>query len=199
MSRTIASDHGDKRASILRNAAILFAEEGYGRASMADVAKACGISKANIYHYYGGKDALLFDILENHLRFLRDRIEALEYPSTDPQDKLTFIMTEMLLAYQGADAEHDVLLNATRALPKAQQDILRQYQREFLGFGRKILAELVPDTIAQDKAKMRALTMSAFGMLNWHYKWNSDASEETRRKHAKMIAELVIGGVQNVS
>jgi AcrR family transcriptional regulator len=31
---------------------------------MSQLAAACGISKANIYHYYDGKEALLFDLLE---------------------------------------------------------------------------------------------------------------------------------------
>jgi len=46
---------------------------------------------------------------------------------------------------------------------------------------------------------MRALTMSAFGMLNWHYKWNHEADEDTRRAHAKLIAEIVIGGINNIT
>jgi len=127
------------------------------------------------------------------------RMSHVTFDSTDPKSKLIQIMTETLLAYQGADAEHDVLLSATRALPEDKQKVLRQYQREFLGFGRAVLTELAPPHIADDKAKMRALTMSAFGMLNWHYNWNSDADADTRRAHAKLIAELVIGGIKNIS
>ena len=52
MARPIAKDHSEKRAHILRIAARVFADGGIARASMAQVAEACGISKANIYHYY---------------------------------------------------------------------------------------------------------------------------------------------------
>lgn len=199
MSRTIAQDHSSKRDAILHAAAKLFAKEGYGRASMSEVARACGISKANIYHYYASKDALLFDILETHLLFLRDRIGNLKYPSDDPEEKLCFLLTEILLAYEGADAEHDVLLNATTALPQDKQEILRRYQIEFIGFGRALLEPLAPKAIVEDRQKMRALTMSTFAMLNWHYKWSKDADEPTRRAHAKMIGQLVIGGLPNLT
>lgn len=199
MPRTIALDHGSKSDAILKAAAKLFAEEGYGRASMSEVARACGISKANIYHYYNSKDALLFDILETHLLFLNDRIGNLKFPSDDPKEKLSHLLTEILLAYQGADAEHDVLLNATRALPQDKQEILRRYQIEFIGYGRALLEPLAPPAIVADKSKMRALTMSTLGMLNWHYKWSKEANEETRREHAKMIGELVIGGLPNLT
>lgn len=199
MARPIALDHDTKRSAILHAAARLFADEGYGRASMAEVARICGISKANIYHYYDGKEAVLFDILDTHLRHLNERIATLTFPSDAPQEKLHVFMTEILLAYQGADAEHDVLLNATRALPEAKQEILRQYQRDFIAMCRAVLEPLTPPEIVADKAKMRALTMSAFGMLNWHYKWSKNADESTRRVHAKMIAQLVIGGLPHLS
>lgn len=199
MPRPIAQDHDDKRDAILRAAARLFADEGYGRASMAEVARICGISKANIYHYYPSKEALLFDILETHLRYLRDRIGSLRFPDDDPREKLLHLITEVLLAYEGADAEHDVLLNASRALPQEQQKILRQYQRDFIGFGQTVLEQITPAAIVADRAKMRALTMSVFGMLNWHYKWCQDADAQTRRDHARVIAQLVIGGAPNLS
>ena len=107
MARSIAFDYDTKRGAILRAAARLFADEGYGRASMAEVARRCRISKANIYHYYPSKEALLFDMLETHLRDLRDRVLGLTFDSNDPKDQLRIIITEILLAYQGADAEHD--------------------------------------------------------------------------------------------
>lgn len=198
MPRTIAKNHDTKRDAILKAAAKLFASEGYGRASMAGVAAACGISKANIYHYYPSKEALLFDILESHLSELRDRICGLTYDSDAPEDQLRVILTEVLLAYQGADAEHDVLLSATQALPEEKQEILRQYQRDFIYEGRARLAAIAPESVANDRAKLWALTMLVFGMLNWHYKWNSAADADTRRAHAKMIADLVIGGVPNL-
>lgn len=199
MPRPIAQDHDDKRAAILRAAARLFADEGYGRASMAKVAQACGICKANIYHYYPSKEALLFDMLDTHLRYLRDRIGNLSFPSNDPHAKVLHMITEVLLAYEGADAEHEVLLNATKALAPEQQKILRQHQRELIGYGQTILTAITPPAVAADREKMRAFTMSVFGMLNWHDKWCRDADAQTRQAHATVIAELVIGGAPSLS
>lgn len=195
MPRPVAKDHDDKRQAILIAAARLFADEGYGRASMAQVAEAVGISKANIYHYYASKDALLFDMLDSHLAMLRDRICGLTYDSDDPGEQLRVIFTELLLAYKGADAEHDVLLSAMQALPEAEQEALRRYQREFIAHARDRLAALAPREIAEDREALRVLTMSVFGMLNWHYKWSGGADATTRRRHARLMADMVIGGV----
>lgn len=198
MARTIATDYADKRRAILRAAARLFADEGFNKASMANVATACGISKANIYHYYPSKTALLFDMLESHLRMVRDRLCALEYTTDDPKEQLRMFFVEVLIVYQGADAEHDVLINATQALKPEQQEQLKQYQRDFVRVGRERLAAICPPEIAQDKAKLWALTMSIFGMLNWHYKWSKSEDPETRRGHAILMADLVISGLPNM-
>ncbi|MEX0280477.1 MAG: TetR/AcrR family transcriptional regulator, partial [Arenibacterium sp.] len=82
MARTIAKDYSEKRAHILKTAARVFAEQGFARASMAQIAQECGISKANIYHYYSSKDALLFDILDSYLATLRDRLAAVSGKGT---------------------------------------------------------------------------------------------------------------------
>lgn len=54
---------GARRAGIRTEAARIFAERGYHGASMQEVADAVGCTKAGLYHYYGSKEELLFDIL----------------------------------------------------------------------------------------------------------------------------------------
>lgn len=196
MARPIAEDHSEKRHAILKRAARLFAEEGYGRASMAQVAEAVGVSKANIYHYYPSKSALLFDILDTHLRALRDRVCGLTFDSPDPAEQLQDIATELLLAYDGADAEHGVQLNAFSALPAAEQEALRTYQRDMVRFVRSRIAALAPPDIAADGAKMRAVTMSFFAMVNWHYQWDGAADAAARRDYAALICALMTGGLR---
>jgi len=67
---------------------------------MSQVARDCGISKANIYHYYDSKDALLFDILDTYLLELRDRILLLPLATMAPADQLHAIVAETLHAYE---------------------------------------------------------------------------------------------------
>jgi len=195
VARTIAKDHDQKRAQILGASARLFAGEGYDRASMTQIARACGISKANIYHYYEGKDALLFDLLDNYLSGLRDRVCGLDLDGLDPVARLRRILTEVLLAYEGADHEHKVQLNAMSALPETQQEHLRGYQREMVNCMSTAIRDAAPDTLGADKGKLRAVTMSVFGMLNWHYMWNAGADTADRKGYADLVARLTLEGV----
>ncbi|MDQ2089328.1 TetR/AcrR family transcriptional regulator [Marimonas arenosa] len=197
MARTIAKDHGQKRAQILKSAAKVFADQGFDRASMAMLASECGISKANIYHYYDSKDALLFDLLDNYLSTLRDRVCGVRSDGP-PERALRETVLEILLAYQGADDEHRVQSAGLGALPEDQQKVLKSYQRDMVQHLSGILARVSPSTFAGNPAKLRAATMSVFGMLNWFYMWNTGADEAARREYADLVSNLTLGGLKGL-
>lgn len=198
MARTIAKDHDQKRAQILKSAARVFAREGFDRASMTQLARECGISKANIYHYYDSKDAILYDILETYLRELRDLICGIELDGLSSKERLHRVVAEILLAYQGVDDEHRVQTSGMSALPDEQQKVLRRYQRDMVEFVGNVIAENAPDGVAGDGEKLRAATMSVFGMLNWYYMWNTGAGTQAREDYAAVVSNLTLGGLTKI-
>lgn len=198
MARTIAKDHDHKRAQILTAAAKVFAEEGFDRASMTKLAKECGISKANIYHYYDSKDAILYDILDSYLSDLRDRILAVDTEGLSPQDRLRRVLREILRAYQGADHEHQVQISALSALPEEQQAQMRAYQRDMVKFMGQCLQALAPDVFGAHPDKLRGATMSVYGMLNWYFMWNSGAEAQERDDYADLVCDLTLRGVSGL-
>ena len=196
MARTQAKDHSAKREAILEAAARVFASEGFDRASMAALAQDAGISKANIYHYYDSKDALLFDLLDSHLKELRDRLAEVNLDGLAPAEKLLALCVEVLLAYQGADNAHRVQSAGMDHLPSDQRQILVGYQRDMVKKLSSVIAENAPDVFERDPAKLRSVTMSVFGMLNWHYMWNASADEHARRAYGAEVAKLALGGLK---
>lgn len=196
MARTIAKDYSQKRGQILKTAAKVFAESGFDRASMSQLAKACQISKANIYHYYDGKDALLFDVLDTYLRELRDRLNNVDGNGLSPDDHLRTLIKEVLLAYHGADDEHRVQAAGLSALPVEQQKVLRGYQREIVDQMSDIVKAISPARYSSDQQDLLETTMSIFGMLNWFYMWNRDQSEQARVRYANTVTDIVLNGIK---
>ena len=76
MARTRASDFEEKQHSILKSAAAVLAEQGMDKASMAQIANHCQVSKALLYHYYPSKNELLFAIIHTHLVELEAALAA---------------------------------------------------------------------------------------------------------------------------
>ena len=194
MARSVSKNYDEKRLLILKAAAEVFARDGIARSSMNAVAKTCGISKANIYHYYASKDALLFDILDSYLSDLSNHICNLPLHNLNAKDKLNAITREVLYAYDGMDHQHKIQIEGLPLLPKEQQKLLKEYQRSMLVIFSDVLSEIVPPKVKYDRIVLRNITMSLFGMLNWYYIWNPNADLKAREEYASTITELTVSG-----
>jgi TetR/AcrR family transcriptional regulator len=196
MARTRATDYDDKRRAILDRSAELFAEHGYDRASMSKIAEACGVSKANLYHYYKDKEALLFDVIQFHLEELLEVVEAADRPDLSPAARLKELVAAILEAYRDADAQHNVQINGLRLLPSDRQAELKAIERELV----RIFSDAVSGVAPQLKGTklLKPVTMSLFGMINWHYLWFKNTGDVTRADYAELVSQLIVDGTRNL-
>ncbi len=194
MARTIAKDHEQKRDMILNVSAQVFARTGFDRASMNEVARACGMSKASLYHYFTGKDSLLYAILKRHLKGLRDHVLGLERQGRNDREFLAFVIEEILVFYQGNDDLHELQIHAMGQLDREDRNKLVRYMRDLVGYVSQQIKAIVPDKL-DDPNKLRMATMSLFGMLNWYYTWNRGRGLDGRREYARFASGLFLEGV----
>jgi AcrR family transcriptional regulator len=186
MPRGIARDHDEKRTALRQGAARYFARHGYDRASMTGAARECGVSKALIYHYYDSKEALLFDILQAHLSDLAEAAEAAS------DDGLVGQIHAILDAYADADSEHKLQLDALETLPPELRKPLIDLQRRLVALMAQAVAAENP-TLTGDR--LRAATMSVFGILNWFYMWHRPGKGLSRSAYADLATDFVRGGL----
>ncbi|WP_394552536.1 TetR/AcrR family transcriptional regulator [Agromyces sp. MMS24-JH15] len=67
--RRMAAD--DRRSQLIEEATRLISEVGFRRFTIAELARACGLTRAGVLHHYASKEELLLDVLE-----ARDRNDA---------------------------------------------------------------------------------------------------------------------------
>lgn len=194
MARPRSADYDDKRSAILRHSAAMFAQNGYDRTSMAEVAAACGVSKALLYHYYVSKETLLFDILRTHLQDLIDSVVAIDRTLT-PRARLRALIGAVLESYRDADDEHKIKLNEIGKLTAPRRRELIEMQRRLVAVFADAIGAVMPD-IDRDKILLKPVTMSLFGMLNWHYMWFRERGAISREDYADLVTTLVIEGAQ---
>jgi TetR/AcrR family transcriptional regulator len=196
MARTRATDYDDKRRAILDRSAELFAEHGYDRASMSKIAEACGVSKANLYHYYKDKEELLFDVIRFHLEELLEVVEAADNSDLSPADRLKELIAALLEAYRDADAQHNVQINGMRLLSADRQGELKAVERELVKIFSEAVAGVAPQLTGT--RLLKPVTMSLFGMINWHYLWFKSTGEVTRADYAELVSRLIVDGTRNL-
>jgi TetR/AcrR family transcriptional regulator len=196
MARPRAADYDGKRKAILDRSAKLFAKNGYDRTSMSEVAAACSVSKALLYHYYVNKDELLFDILKSHLQ---DLIEAVRIvgEKLPPHARLRALVGALLEAYRDADHRHKIQINELSKLAAAKRRELVTLERELvLIFSNAIAA--VNKTVGASPRLLKPVTMSLFGMLNWHYMWFREGGPMSREEYADLATRLLVEGAASL-
>ncbi|MGD9861617.1 MAG: TetR/AcrR family transcriptional regulator, partial [Pseudodonghicola sp.] len=112
-----------------------------------------------------------------------------------PEDRLRRVIREVLRAYKGADHEHQVQISALSALPDDQQDRMRAYQRDMVKFMGGCLHDVAPAVFAAHPEKLRGVTMSVYGMLNWYFMWNAQAEAQERDDYADLVCDLTLRGL----
>ncbi|TCT04238.1 TetR/AcrR family transcriptional regulator [Aquabacter spiritensis] len=192
MARTRAQDYDTKRLAILHRSAELFAQYGYSGTSITMIADAVGVSKALLYHYYSDKEAVLFDIISTHLEELIAVVEAAAAGASDAEDRLYAISAALLEAYRNADAEHQIQIANLKLLPEERQNVLRDMERTLVVLFSDAIAAAVPE-IGRGPL-LKPVTMSLFGMLNWHYLWFREGKGLTRAEYARLVTALIAGG-----
>lgn len=66
-----------RRREILDAAAQVFAQHGFARADVAEVARRIGLTKASVYHYFETKEALFFAAVDARLGEVSEQMAAL--------------------------------------------------------------------------------------------------------------------------
>jgi TetR/AcrR family transcriptional regulator len=197
MARTRASNYDEKRRAILNRSAELFSEHGYDRASMSKIAEACGVSKANLYHYYKDKEGLLFDVIRFHLKELLDVIEDANRIDLPAQDRLRELVGAVLEAYRDADSQHNVQISSMRFLPSKRRAELKAMEREIVQTFSNAVLGVAPQL--KDNKLLKPVTMSLFGMINWHYLWFKSSGSVSRSDYADLVTKLIVDGTRSVS
>lgn len=151
------------RDVMLREAARLFAAQGFRGTSVTDIGTACGLSGPAVYKHFPSKDALLARLLGDISQQLVDGGRAVVAEAPDDRtalERLVCFHTDFALA------EPDVIRVQDRdltSLADADRTVVRRLQRTYVELWTGVLCRLDPD-LGAECARLRA--HAVFGLLN---------------------------------
>ncbi len=174
MARTKAPDFEAQREQILDLAAAAFAASSYPSTSMADLAAACGTSKARLYHYYESKEAILFDLLDRYTRRLMLIVDPGGSRARAPgpyrrRDASAICVRAFLAEYETSQTRHIALINDVKFLADEQRDRSCKRERDVVAAVSRKLRLAYPARVTREN--QTALAMTVFGMINWTFTW----------------------------
>ena len=82
------------------------------------------------------------------------------------------------------------------SLPDALQRDLKTLERRIVERFSTALCEAVPE-FEQHHRLLKPVTMSLFGMLNWHYMWFRPGGKMKRSEYSELACTLILGGARD--
>lgn len=158
-----ATQKANRRASLMRSAARLFAERGFAAVSTVELGEAVGMSGPALYNYFPSKDALLAELLIDASARLLDGCREIVAEQTSPDDTLARVIRFHL---DFATADPDIIRLQDRELahlaPDANHEV-RRLQRAYVQEWDAVLARLRPQLDAEER---QTRLLATFGLLN---------------------------------
>ena len=194
MPRRRATSYDSKLGHIRDTAAGLFARDGFTRTSMAELAGACGVSKALLYHYFDSKEALLFDILQAYLADLEAAVAITPQAGTAPRDHLRDLIRALLRQYREAGNTHKLLTFELAVLADDRQAELRRAERRIMArFDAALAAAASAAGRTAPLAGPRAMML--FGTLNWTYTWFRDDGKLSLDDYCELVTDSTVASL----
>ncbi|MEI7968298.1 MAG: TetR/AcrR family transcriptional regulator [Betaproteobacteria bacterium] len=189
--RTAAFDL--QRTIIRREAACLFADRGFPGASMADIARSCGVSKPLLYHYYRDKCELLFDIADSYMERLLVIADGVQREGLDRDAHLRTLIARFMAEYEHSQAQHRVLVQDVKFLGKVERNHILSKERRVVEIFTALIAGLQPSL--SRPAPPVPLAMILFGMINWTFTWLRPDGPLSYADMAGIVADVFLHGV----
>jgi AcrR family transcriptional regulator len=165
-------DSKQKLRDICRIAARVFYEKGYDGASMQDIAKAVGLTKAGLYHHVGSKDRLLYEIMNYGMDILDETVLQKVKDIADPGEKLRqTIIGHIDLIVRARDLEITVILHENRSLKGALRKKINARKREYIQYIENLIAQVQEQSGGRVLLSPPLAAFALLGMVNWLYQW----------------------------
>ncbi len=182
-----------RRDEILRAAARIFRVRGFADAGMREIADAADLSPANLYHYFRGKDELLYYCQDRALDRMLAAVAEARRASPRAADRLRHVLRAhlrtMLDEVEGAAAH----LTVDSLPPRLRAAIIRKRDRYEQAVRRLVReGEAAREFVDLDPA---LVTRAMLGALNWTVTWFRPDGPQPAERVGETTAAFLVRGI----
>lgn len=185
---TPSGDSRDRHRQILEIAARVIQSKGYDGASIQDIAAACGLTKAGLYHHIRSKEHLLLEIMHYGMDLFEEDVLTRVIPIADPVERLRECMARNIrLVTDRERLEITIILHEHATLTGEAQVQINARKKRYLRFLENSFAEAIRDG-AFPSVSPKIAAFSFLGTILWIYKWYRPEGEITEDR---LVSEMV--------
>lgn len=185
-----------RRQEILETAARVFCDRGYEGTSIQEIADACGLTKAGLYHHIKSKEELLLEIMRYGMDLFEEQVLSQVAPIEDPVERLKACMVKnVLLVTRGWSKGVAIILHEHAALRGRRREEINRRKKRYVTFLERSFAE----AMRQGRIREVNPTVAAFSFLGtvlWMYQWFRPDGALTDEEVARHMVDLFFGGLE---
>jgi len=185
-----------RRLDILRAAARIFRERGFAAAGMREIAVAADLSPANLYHYFRGKEELLFFCQDRTLDRLIEALDEATAGREPLRARLRRLAAGHVLclvdAVEGSAAHFEV----DALPPRLRLPIVAKRDRYERGVRKVVASGMRRGELARGDATVA--TRAFLGALNWTASWFRPEGPYSAERVADLVADYAVAGLIGV-
>ena len=182
-----------RRLAILRAAGLAFRRHGFARTGMREIVREAGLSPANLYYYFRGKDELLAFCQDHALDRMLAEVGRARRTKRSAAERLKSVIRAQVLcmlddlAGAAAHLEVDVLPSRVRVRIVGKRD---RYERAV----RRLIEEGVRENrfVTSDPA---LAARAILGAVNWSARWYDPGGERSPAEIADVFSDYLVRGL----
>jgi AcrR family transcriptional regulator len=181
---------------LLRVATRLFARHGFEGTSVQDIVDAAGVTKGAMYHYYGSKDDLLYEVYHQLLTMQMSHLSDIVKGSGTPEDRLRAAAIDVVESSLANLDDMIVFFRSLHMLPDDRQTQIRAERRAYHDQFRGLVEEGMAAGTFRTEVSADVVVHYFLSTVNQLGSWFRPDGPLTPREVGEQYTDLLVGGLR---
>jgi|SRR5215470_19394628 AcrR family transcriptional regulator len=180
---------------LLHVATRLFARHGFEGTSVQDIVDAAGVTKGAMYHYYGSKDDLLYEVYHQVLTMQTSHLEEIAAGPGTAEERLRAAATDVVQTSLDNLDDMIVFFRSLHMLPEDKQTQVRAERRLYQEKFKALVDEGVASGTFRSDISSDIVVHYFLSVVNQLGSWFKPDGQLSPAQVGELFTELLIGGL----
>ncbi|WP_150246036.1 TetR/AcrR family transcriptional regulator [Nocardiopsis quinghaiensis] len=182
---------------LLGAATRLFAERGYEGTSVQEVVAAAGVTKGAMYHYFGSKDDLLYEVYARVLRMQTEHLVRIAAQEGAPvADRVRDAAADVIVTSIANMDDTVIFFRSMHQLSEDKQRAVRAERRRYHKIFRDMVVQGQEEGIFRTDVPADLVVNYFFGSVHHLSTWYHPGGTLTGEDVGRHFADLLVAGLR---